>query len=614
MPNYSNSPLGLNGLTSESTDSPVVGRYVMGTSSYYNSIFKDSKNPSSPFQFNPQLTNINKNISTTSLIDYTKDINSMRLKYSDFAYLKNLGVYPNNRLIIARRFPSPIGDDLTDSPKEIFPISTLVSWVPDNENFITTDFGEKWTNGEASFRDILNDLGHDVLMGDNSGKNLGDALAGGMNGVPLPGFTEGLQYQVFKSLGLTDLDASQLPYGNPNLIRESKRRETAGKDKEFSGLKGKFKIKMAVEYEQKFISGVDPTIVYYDIIANALAFGTSDSKFQFAGSAGNQFSTFINKMSSGSSDKIKEALLEFITAISYSLQKVAVAIYQKLTQLTNDVAQAVTGNTKALSKDSENALNGLKKITTTIITGLVNKYKIRILSVANALTGTPSGPWHVTVGNPRRPIFSSGDMIVEDVTITMGKILAFNDLPSSIKIEFTLESARNLGSQEIMKKFSCGRERTYIRNSVNFVDTNVTILPEEIKNAQNTVQMRDIASTKLNVPSGGDVKSGDVSTQGINLAKQIYPSSLINIPGSSVIIGDPTKNDDGSTDWKVAPIVPIAELGNQKLQFWPDGGVYAQNNGNWTNQVGNWTVDGKNTVLNLNSNSTGKKPIILPGK
>lgn len=611
MPNYSNSPLGLNDLSSGPDSTTGLTRYVMGTSSYYKSIFRDPANTYSPFGFNPNLGDIEKDISTLKLVDYTKDINSMRLKYSDFAYLKNLGVYPNNRLIIARRFPAPIGDDLTSTdgglgPKDIFPISTLISWVPDNENFITTDFGEKWTEGEASFRDILNDLGHDVLMGDNSGKNLGDAVASGANGVSLPGFTEGLQYQVFKSLGLSDVEASQLPYGNPNLIRQSRRRETAGKDKSFSGLKGKFKVKMSVEYEQKFISGIDPTIVYYDIIANALAFGTSDANFQFTSSVGSKFKTFIDQMSSGNSHQIRTALLDFISVISSSLQKVAVAIYQKITQLKN---------TKAL-KDEAKALSDLNKITTTIITGLVNKYKIRILSVVNALTGTPSGPWHVTVGNPRRPIFSSGDMIVEDVTITMGKILAFNDLPSSIKIDFTLESARNLGSQEIMKKFSCGKERSYIRNSINFVDTNLEkITDTEIKESKNRIQMRDIASAKLNVPSGGDVNSGDVSTQGINLAKQIYPSSLINIPGSSVIIGDPTKNDDGSTDWKVAPIVPIAELGNQKLQFWPDGRVYAQNNGNWTNQVGNWTVSGKDTILTLNgTRGIPAKPITIVGK
>ena len=51
-------------------------------------------------------------------------------------------------------------------------------------------------------------------------------------------------------------------------------------------------------------------------------------------------------------------------------------------------------------------------------------------------------------------------MLTKDVKITMGPQLAFNDLPSSIKVSFTLENARNLGMQEISAKFNSGYLRT----------------------------------------------------------------------------------------------------------------------------------------------------------
>jgi hypothetical protein len=55
------------------------------------------------------------------------------------------------------------------------------------------------------------------------------------------------------------------------------------------------------------------------------------------------------------------------------------------------------------------------------------------------MTGTPSTPWHITIGNPKRPIFSSGDMYIQDdVKVDLGPILQFNDLPSSIKCELHL--------------------------------------------------------------------------------------------------------------------------------------------------------------------------------
>jgi hypothetical protein len=51
-------------------------------------------------------------------------------------------------------------------------------------------------------------------------------------------------------------------------------------------------------------------------------------------------------------------------------------------------------------------------------------------------------------------------MYTTNVTITMGPQLAFNDLPSSIKVSFEISNARNLGMQEISAKFNSGYLRT----------------------------------------------------------------------------------------------------------------------------------------------------------
>jgi len=455
MPMYSSSPLGLT-LWSQTTDRPTVGQYnIVGNT--FSSLFSNVNNA---FQFGIN-SRYNSDIKTSSIISYSETIPAMKLKASDFAYLKNLGVYPNNRLIIARRFDSGVNDDLTTlnatpEGKDVTPISTLISWVPDNSDFISTEFGEEWTDSEASFKNVLNDIGNNILVGDNKGGQLGNMLAGGGGAVPLPGFTEGLQYEIFKKLGMTDLDAANLPLGNPNLIRESKRRKTLDKEEKGSGLKCKFKIEMVVEYEQKFINGVDPTIVYYDIIANALTFGTSESKFQFRGDFINpQFNKFLNDIGSGDPARLKSALLDFVSKLAAAIKEVGNKIIE----------------------------DPLVTIATKIVAGLVSKYKLRILGVVNSLTGSPSAPWHVTVGNPRRPIFSSGDMLVEEVSLTMGKLLSFNDLPSSIKLKLTLTSARNIGAQEIYKKFNCGRERTYIKLKRSFVESDVLFTPDQLESS-----------------------------------------------------------------------------------------------------------------------------------
>ena len=86
--------------------------------------------------------------------------------------------------------------------------------------------------------------------------NLGGAAAAGFNAIPFPGLTEPLQRAVLKKFGLVTGDAYNLPLGNPNLIREAKRRFTVSKDQAESGLGTTIEVKMEVEYEQKFFNRI----------------------------------------------------------------------------------------------------------------------------------------------------------------------------------------------------------------------------------------------------------------------------------------------------------------------------------------------------------------------
>jgi hypothetical protein len=63
-------------------------------------------------------------------------------------------------------------------------------------------------------------------------------------------------------------------------------------------------------------------------------------------------------------------------------------------------------------------------------------------------------------------------MLTEEVSLKLGPVLAFNDLPSSIKVDFTLTNARPLGLQEIMAKFNTGNIRVVniARDSSQFGD------------------------------------------------------------------------------------------------------------------------------------------------
>lgn len=400
---------------------------------------------------------------------------SMKLYARDFAYLRFLGVYPNNRLIVCRKFGNPAPNDL--SRIHIKPVSTILSWRVPGEDFFKISFGEEWTEAEASFTDILNNIGDEFKMGSGgSSFNVGEKIAGGLVAVPLPGFSEIFQRKVMFELGLIDETGRDIiPSGNANLIKEAKRRKTVDDGQAGSGLMCKIQIPVKVEYEQKFIGGLDPTKAFYDILANVAQFGTQDAVFYLngAGPAAAKFKKFLTKLKNNP----RQAITDLIKGVIQSLKKMVSQIIQALglggDKAGDDGSGLEDGGAGAEkeSPDFTGAINKLLDEVLKLVTGLVKKYEIRILGVVNALTGEPSGPWHVTIGNPKRPIFTSGDMITRDVSITLGETLAFNDLPSRITVEFTLENARSIGLSEIMSRFMQGQGRTYISGPSSWIET-----------------------------------------------------------------------------------------------------------------------------------------------
>jgi hypothetical protein len=50
----------------------------------------------------------------------------VRFEPRDFLYCKDLNKYPNNRLVVLRRFPGPISDQVF-GPFGVSPIATIVT-------------------------------------------------------------------------------------------------------------------------------------------------------------------------------------------------------------------------------------------------------------------------------------------------------------------------------------------------------------------------------------------------------------------------------------------------------------------------------------------------------
>lgn len=382
----------------------------------------------------------------TSVLNIIEMLSKTRaaLRPADFAYLKDIGVYPNNRLMVARRYDTPLGDNIFG--KGNVPISILVGWKPQDEDFLNITFGEEWQDSEADFKSVMTSLGEDFM-----GEKLGSKLGGGLGAIPLPGFTESLQRTVLTKLGVLNDDGSDpLPSGNPNLIKIAKRRKTIGYEEAGSGLKCDVSIKMNVEYEQKFISGIDPTMSWQDILSKIATFGTSRSQ-TYGLSA--KFEQTIQKWV----DNPSTIVTDIIKFIKDGLEAAKEKLTEGLNAIVNGSKEGDKGPLGGISVDS--IVSGATDAISNISKRQIQKYRIQIEGIARALSGAPSAPWHITLGNPLRPTFCSGDMLMEEVSLTLGPILAFNDLPSSIKVEFTMKNARPWGLQEILAKFNAGHVR-----------------------------------------------------------------------------------------------------------------------------------------------------------
>ena len=89
----------------------------------------------------------NDQVYDTSILNIMQKLSGTeaQLRATDFAYLKDIGVYPNNRLMIARRFTKPHLDNIFGKVDKSLVMATMISWKPQTDNFLEIQFGEQGT-------------------------------------------------------------------------------------------------------------------------------------------------------------------------------------------------------------------------------------------------------------------------------------------------------------------------------------------------------------------------------------------------------------------------------------------------------------------------------------
>ena len=426
-------------------------------------------------------------ISLTSIIEWTtKNHPSMTLKPEDFVYLKAFRSYPANRLMVLRRFPNAVGHDLFSSSMK--PLSTLVTYIPEGEMPVKITFNERWKNvGEdLTFMSVLQDV---IGIDFSTIPGVGKVVSAGESP-----FAQDMINKIGQKLGfITD---GGMPYGDPNIIYDASIRDVSGKGVN-SGLESNVSVTFETTYLFQEINGVDAKAAMLDIIGNILVMGTSPERFYVTGHATQQLQKLISDFKNGNIGGMFEKLREGIT-------EVITGAIEKIKQLVD------IGKGEETTDDGTTGLQGVLNTVGAMASDLVksrySRHKWQLMGLLGVTSGMETAPWHITIGNPKAPWFTCGNMIVDTVELIPNDVLGYNDYFTELTVKINLKQGRSMGLTGLSNLFNNGRGRIYIPEK----QLKKIVVPEGVKDNSTNLDLNNTESTN---------RETVVSTDGTELNK-----------------------------------------------------------------------------------------------
>ncbi len=396
--------------------------------------------------------------------------------YADFMFCKHLGRISNNYLITLRRFPWPAGDHINYTmgsydnqvdPNDHFPdIGRMVTWLgtPGNDMsaILKYDINLPYKQMKASIQEAQ-------YNGDNSGGFLGGLMNLGsgayrqsmLNG---SGGNTGLaaiqtmaspfdKNNKFSSMLSAPSDTSwayhkdaNKSYGPVDAITETHYRQGA----EDGGIKFEHNITLTFDYELRSYNGINTRAAMLDLLGNILAVTFTNATYwggAVRGTGAAQSNIFAN-------------LPIFHMKEPISFASVQDAAFDSIGQMAQSFNNGQPVNNL---KDALNAMgNLLKGALTGITAGLLNKLGRPQKNALNSMLNfQPTGLWHLMIGNPKHPIMSMGNMILDNCSIEHYGPLGLDDFPTGLKVTITLKHGMPRDNMKIEQMYMNGDFRIY---------------------------------------------------------------------------------------------------------------------------------------------------------
>lgn len=401
-----------------------------------------------PVLYNDSDLDSDEGLSLPKLIAWSEKYPALQLKFQDFAYCKKLGYYPNNRLIVLRRFKAGIPDNLFDYVNDSTtiefnqPLSTMITWWKPDEDMgdMEFSFNENWESHKdgimETFKSSLSDatgvsIGDSEVKKDGKKANIASDL---VTALIADSFVRDKNFR--KEDGVPYTRSS---VGSPNLIHEAMARKTGG-----DGMSSKVSFNLKFEYEMRDINGIDPGIAMLDLISNCTRMGTSVSEFRYNIPFLTEEAVSIKALINGDIGKA-------LDAFKSDLKLFTDGVKDGFEEISKDIKAGATAIATGIANVAENAVKYI-----------MSRYREKLKAAISADTGLPSGIWHVTIGNPKSPIVSCGDLIISSSTLKLGNELGYNDFPNEFSVTYKLNSARPRGRDELNRIFNAGRGRVYV--------------------------------------------------------------------------------------------------------------------------------------------------------
>jgi hypothetical protein len=443
------------------------------------------------------------------------ELGRARYKWADFMYCKDLGKYSNNMLITLRKFPIPIGDnimsdfgrgDRTDNITQEIPsteveinmppdIGRMVCWLGnDNKLEDIIKFSTKDTWKELHSEDQQQESKEDSTMiggilslgNPDYIKSVAAGVAGGHN--PVLGMFAG-RSSIMTNQGQHESN----PAMNGTHYDDNKVYTRTGTIQDTHVYEGKLQFthsfRLVFDYELRAYENINPRAAFLDLLGNILITCYRKGTFwggqrSFIGGPGpgsqhgwNLANDFIDTTANATGGFLEHILSggKGGLTLTDALGKIGMTDLAKMAkEKFNDLL-----NGGGLSGDTAHRVG---KTTADLLGGMVkNKFgRPQVYAFKSLLTGDPVGLWHVTIGNPRNPILSMGNLIIESTDYQFYGPLGIDDFPTGLKVTVNLKHAKSRDAGEIAQMFTKGQSAIVMsliggnskNNITDFVDQN----------------------------------------------------------------------------------------------------------------------------------------------